>query len=81
MNLHREPSLHDPNRARINLSLRRRIWWTVFVSSLFQSFLSLHLHLRADEIRELPHISDCVNEFVHESFNLLYVIRQLIHTT
>lgn len=34
MNIHREPAIEDPNRERVNLSLRRRIWWTVFVSSL-----------------------------------------------
>lgn len=33
MNIHREPSADDPNRSRINLGLRRRIWWTAFVST------------------------------------------------
>ena len=64
MNLHREPSLNDPNRARINLSLRRRIWWTAFVSSLFSSFLSFHLHLPVDALPELPRISDRFDEFL-----------------
>ena len=32
MNIHREPASDDPNRERINLGLRRRIWWTAFVS-------------------------------------------------
>ncbi|KAH6995911.1 fungal-specific transcription factor domain-containing protein [Ilyonectria sp. MPI-CAGE-AT-0026] len=30
MNLHREPSENHPLRDRMDLSLRRRIWWTVF---------------------------------------------------
>lgn len=58
MNLHREPSLNDPNRARINLSLRRRIWWTAFVSSRSSSSLSFHLHLPVDALPKLPRISD-----------------------
>lgn len=33
MNLHREPSVDDANRLRLNLSLRRKIWWTAFVSA------------------------------------------------
>lgn len=32
MNFHREPALDEPNRSRLNLGLRRRIWWTIFVS-------------------------------------------------
>lgn len=32
MNIHREPAMDDPNRERMNLGLRRRIWWTAFVS-------------------------------------------------
>lgn len=32
MNIHREPSVVDPNRERLHLGLRRRIWWTAFVS-------------------------------------------------
>jgi hypothetical protein len=64
MNLHREPSLDDPNRARVDLSLRRRIWWTAFVSSLLHSFLSLHLRLPVDALPELPHISNRFNEFL-----------------
>ncbi len=32
MNIHREPALDDPIRSRVDLGLRRRIWWTVFVS-------------------------------------------------
>lgn len=35
MNLHREPSVDDPLREQLSLSLRRKIWWTSFVS--FQS--------------------------------------------
>lgn len=34
MNIHREPTIDDPSRSRVNLGLRRRIWWTAFVSSL-----------------------------------------------
>jgi hypothetical protein len=30
MNFHREPSPHYPDRDTLNLSLRRRIWWTAF---------------------------------------------------
>ncbi|KAH6643051.1 fungal-specific transcription factor domain-containing protein [Boeremia exigua] len=41
MNIHREPAVDDPIRSRINLGLRRRIWWTVFarerLTSLCQS--------------------------------------------
>lgn len=32
MNIHREPPEGHPLRGRLDLSLRRRIWWTVFVS-------------------------------------------------
>lgn len=32
MNIHREPGIDDPIRSRVNLGLRRRIWWTAFVS-------------------------------------------------
>jgi hypothetical protein len=32
MNIHREPAENNPLRERLRLSLRRRIWWTVFVS-------------------------------------------------
>jgi hypothetical protein len=32
MNIHREPATDDPSRSRVNLGLRRRIWWTAFVS-------------------------------------------------
>jgi len=32
MNIHREPSLDDARRHQLQLGLRRRIWWTVFVS-------------------------------------------------
>lgn len=32
MNLHREPALDSPMRANLSLSVRRRIWWTAFVS-------------------------------------------------
>lgn len=32
MNLHREPAENHPLRERMDLSLRRRIWWTAFVS-------------------------------------------------
>jgi hypothetical protein len=32
MNVHREPPEADPTRDRLQLSLRRRLWWTVFVS-------------------------------------------------
>jgi hypothetical protein len=31
-NFHREPPLGHPSRGKLNLSLRRRIWWTAFVS-------------------------------------------------
>lgn len=31
MGIHREPSENDARRGRLKLSLRRRIWWTVFV--------------------------------------------------
>jgi hypothetical protein len=34
MNIHREPSLNHPYRHRLDLSLRRRVWWTVFVSNI-----------------------------------------------
>ncbi|KAF2854208.1 hypothetical protein T440DRAFT_442756 [Plenodomus tracheiphilus IPT5] len=41
MNIHREPSVDDPNRNRLELGLRRRIWWTAFarerLTSLCQS--------------------------------------------
>ncbi|KAI8940642.1 hypothetical protein NX059_001912 [Plenodomus lindquistii] len=41
MNVHREPSVDDPNRDRLQLGLRRRIWWTAFarerLTSLCQS--------------------------------------------
>ncbi|KAH7406401.1 major facilitator superfamily domain-containing protein [Phaeosphaeria sp. MPI-PUGE-AT-0046c] len=41
MNIHREPSLDDPSRQRLQLGLRRRIWWTAFarerLTSLCQS--------------------------------------------
>lgn len=30
MNFHREPGLADPRRCTMDLSLRRRIWWTAF---------------------------------------------------
>ncbi|KAH7135287.1 major facilitator superfamily domain-containing protein [Dendryphion nanum] len=30
MNIHREPSTEDANRMQLDLSLRRRIWWTAF---------------------------------------------------
>lgn len=46
MGLHREPSSESPLRTRPNLSLRRRIWWTAFVSRL----LRLHTGCRADEL-------------------------------
>lgn len=32
MNIHREPSGGHPLRHQINISLRRRVWWTAFVS-------------------------------------------------
>jgi hypothetical protein len=32
MNIHREPGLGDPSRQRLQVGLRRRIWWTAFVS-------------------------------------------------
>lgn len=32
MNLHREPPADHPLREQLSLSLRRRIWWTAFVS-------------------------------------------------
>lgn len=34
MNIHREPSFNDPKRGRLDLGLRRRIWWTAFVGHL-----------------------------------------------
>lgn len=41
MHIHREPSADDPNRERMQLGLRRRIWWTAFarerLTSLCQS--------------------------------------------
>ncbi|KAH9859946.1 hypothetical protein IAQ61_011729 [Plenodomus lingam] len=41
MHIHREPSADHPNRDRLQLGLRRRIWWTVFarerLTSLCQS--------------------------------------------
>jgi hypothetical protein len=80
MNLHREPSLNDPNRARVNLSLRRRIWWTAFVSSLFHYFLSLHLHLPVDALPKLPRISNRFNDFAYESLYFLHIAGQLIYT-
>ena len=33
MNIHREPSIDDAHRDRMDLGLRRRIWWTAFVSA------------------------------------------------
>lgn len=44
MNIHREPAIGDPDRSRVNLGLRRRIWWTAFVSLLLSntSFRVLH---------------------------------------
>jgi hypothetical protein len=30
MNFHREPGMGDPRRGTLDLSLRRRIWWTAF---------------------------------------------------
>jgi hypothetical protein len=41
MNIHREPAISDPQRNRIDLGLRRRIWWTAFVSSCLIGVLSL----------------------------------------
>jgi hypothetical protein len=79
MNLHREPSLNDPNQARVNLSLRRRIWWTAFVSSLFHPFLSLHLHLPVDIFPELLRVSNRFNGF-DQSLYFLHIARQLIYT-
>jgi transcription elongation factor Elf1 len=35
MGVHREPPIGDPLRARLDMSIRRRIWWTAFVSSRF----------------------------------------------
>lgn len=35
MNIHREPAIDDPGRSRVDLGLRRRIWWTAFVSVCF----------------------------------------------
>lgn len=32
MGIHREPPIGDPVRARLDLSVRRKIWWTAFVS-------------------------------------------------
>lgn len=32
MNIHREPSLDDASRHQLRVGLRRRIWWTAFVS-------------------------------------------------
>ena len=80
MNLHREPSLNDPNQARVNLSLRRSIWWTAFVSGLFHYSLSLHLHLSVDALPKLPRISDRFNEFAYESLYILHIAGQLIYT-
>lgn len=41
MRIHREPSIEDPHRAKLDLGLRRRIWWTAFarerLTSLCQS--------------------------------------------
>lgn len=50
MNIHREPAVDDPSRDRLNLGLRRRIWWTAFVSLypltyLFASPRRIHLTL------------------------------------
>lgn len=33
MSIHREPSTNHPLMGRLNMSLRRRIWWTAFVSA------------------------------------------------
>ena len=33
MNIHREPLIDDAHRDRMDLGLRRRIWWTAFVST------------------------------------------------
>ncbi|PKS08499.1 hypothetical protein jhhlp_004883 [Lomentospora prolificans] len=30
MNVHREPGVNHPLRGKLNISLRRRIWWTAF---------------------------------------------------
>jgi hypothetical protein len=32
MNIHREPPAGHPSRERLDLGVRRRLWWTVFVS-------------------------------------------------
>ncbi|KAH3951140.1 hypothetical protein HBH70_097890 [Parastagonospora nodorum] len=41
MNIHREPGQGDPSRQRLQMGLRRRIWWTAFarerLTSLCQS--------------------------------------------
>lgn len=38
MNLHREPTTQHPLRTEYMLSVRRRIWWTAFVSSFLSLF-------------------------------------------
>jgi len=37
MNIHREPALDETHRDGMNLGLRRRIWWTAFVSAFLIS--------------------------------------------
>jgi hypothetical protein len=39
MNFHREPGVEDPRRGMVDLSLRRRIWWTAFVSIIVDCLL------------------------------------------
>lgn len=57
MNIHREPIEGNPLRERLNLSLRRRIWWTVFVClhallpSYFHSLRDVGSHLATIRIR------------------------------
>jgi hypothetical protein len=41
MNIHREPAVDDVHRDRMDLGLRRRIWWTAFVSISYRCDVSM----------------------------------------
>lgn len=43
-NVHRHPSSDHPNLQRLNLGLRRRIWWTAFVSHCSYATVLILIH-------------------------------------
>lgn len=45
MNMHREPTTTHPLRTEYMLSIRRRIWWTAFVSVFVCSYSTSHSQL------------------------------------